>query len=175
MPTTLPAPALQPELIRLAKTRPLWPVKAAMCYLEMDEDEIIERVESQEFQFAFDLGSLDTTARDVRIFRGSIEYFALHALHGHVALHAREAAADLPDVITAILPGFQWHIDGKILTKTIRARELADAFVCSSKHILDLINEGSLHSLTDPRRGRNGSPRVTEASAREFLTGRRIT
>lgn len=152
--------------LRLPTGRPLVPVSACMVVLDRNEDDVLMLIDEGHLTVAFDIASRRAARREIRVWRESI---LLYAANDYAAMaRATDAlAADLAPALDAILaPRAMEHI---------RARELADRFTCSSTHVLQLVEEGSITGPAPKGRGPNSSPRIVRNSVAAFLQSRRIT
>lgn len=140
--------ALQRRLpLDLTTGRPLLDVWAIGALLNLDEDDVLYRIEDGQLPFAFDISSPGSRNREVRIWRGSL---------------AGNGARDLGQAIADILPP----------TSRLSTVQLKRALSCSSSHVHDLVRDGCFEASA--KHGLTCSVWVTRTSAAAFLESRRI-
>lgn len=153
--------------IKRDASAPLMSVNAAMGKLELSELEVMNLIEGhpQRIAWAWDIGTSDRQ-RDVRILARSVNgYFTTADSDEPTCGLAREAVASIVA-----------HILAREKKPFISCPRLAVLFVCTARHIMNLVKNGDLQVLpgTGWRRGPSGSANITKTSVEQFLTERRI-
>jgi hypothetical protein len=152
------AAALQKQFdLRIPARRPLLPLKAAMVFLDRDEDGVVSLVENGNLSVAFDLSARGAARRLLMVWRQSaVEYCA-----GGPRPHEME------EVMADILPD----------RPSLRVSEVKNIFSCNQGHLANLVEQRLL--LLDKTRQVHGlgplsSPYILRTSAADFLQKRRI-
>ena len=152
---TSTSPQLQMDL-RIPTRRPLLPMKAAMVFLDRNEDDVLALVGDRKL-VAFNVAQQGASRMYPLIWRGSVE-----AYQAGESVRPDDAA-----VVDDILPQRQ----------SLRAVEVKNIFSCGQWLFQTLIDQGCI--ARDLRRpvhaGRAQSPWVTRASVAEFLKQRRVS
>ena len=164
------APQLSFDL-RIPTRRPLLPLKAAMWFLDRNEDELLALIQSGQIGFAFDLRREGAARMLLAVWRGSaVKYRVDEQKSEEMAWQYSKfypgAATGLEEVLHDILPE----------RPALRSVEVKNLFTCNQGHLANLIADGAL--AVDGRRavaarGPLSSPWITRASVAEFLTRRR--
>jgi hypothetical protein len=156
-----PRASVQRELpLILPPSKPLVHIRTAMDLLDRDEDAILNLIYDGAIAVAFDIAGKNSERREIRIHRKSLE--AAKALAcGSAPVRVSPL---LSTIVAEILP------PGDHFTATALKRR----FTCNSGHVLNLIGQKLLLTLSDPKRGPLGSPLITRESASAFLHSRRI-
>jgi hypothetical protein len=180
MPTTAPAQIRRPrqsELpIHVAVRRALMPMKAAMWFLERDEDHILSIIPDR-IRWAFDIHCRGERAMVV-IFRGSAEHCrALDLGVGRTGVSPVDGPAPSLAAVPPELETIDEVIDSVLPKRAaLRAVEVKNLFRCNQGHIANLIEAKLLvrsDELARPSTD-NRSPLVTRASVCELLKARRF-
>ncbi|MDB6030232.1 MAG: hypothetical protein JWM16_570, partial [Verrucomicrobiales bacterium] len=162
---TLTKPIQREFDYKLSANRPLLPVKAAMALLNQTEKQIANLIELGLLLWAFDISRANAEhRREVRILQVSLVDYHRGVLpqEGWRDLRKEPASkSEWNDVVKLILPNYD-----------LRCSELARRFFCSSTHILQLLEDGSLQPVPMPGRKAKESPKVMRASVVEFLRRR---
>lgn len=159
----MPAVAQRKLVLDDRPTLVLATVSSARHYLPgHDEDDILALIEEFGFiAFAWNIALTKTASREIRIFPGCLEWYARTHGRGQYSRTEDQVFADL------LAPIRQDFIKGKTLGLILN---------CSGTHIINLIEARllTLQSGTSWSAGRNGTPLITVASAKQFLTSRRL-
>lgn len=151
--------ALKPQLqldLRIPSRRPLLPMKAAMVFLDRNEDDVLALIQTGKIKWAFDLHCNGSKAH-VHIYKGS-------------AIAYRENRPEMEhDTIDVVIHTILGKRD------PVRGVELKNLFSCDQKHIANLLAAGFLQR--DPRSPstNNHSPLITRSSIVALLKSRRIS
>ena len=143
--------------LRIPTRRPLLPLKAAMVFLDRNEDDVLALANDGRLAWCFDLRGNGAERMLLYVWRTSaVEYVV-----GQFSEHT------LREVISDVLPDRPY----------LRATEVKNTFSCNQGHLANLIAAGLIR--TDRRRevagrGPLSSPWVMTESVREFLRSRRI-
>lgn len=143
--------------LRIPTRRPLLPIKAAMVFLDRNEDEVLALANDGKLAWCFDLRGAKAERMLLYVWRTSAAEYAVNQFAEHA----------LREVLADILPDRPY----------LRGTEVKNTFSCNQGHLANLIEAGLIR--TDKRRevagaGPLSSPWVITESVREFLTERRI-
>lgn len=168
--------ATQPQFdLRIPTRRPLWPMKAAMVFLDRNEDDVLALIQVVDrraggcaklgLEFAFNVAR-PGRKQYALVWRGSaIEYKSQFEDPENRSPSPRREW-NLQGVINDILPA----------RDSLRAVEIKNLFSVNQGHVAHLIADGLL--TVDKTRpvavGRAQSPWITRASVAEFLRARRM-
>jgi hypothetical protein len=163
-----PAKPIQREFdLKLPSNRPLLPMKAAICFLDRDEKQIMNLIDLGLLMWAFDIRRRDSVERrEVRIWRKSLIDYAQGIVpqDGWRNLRAQPNTKDeWNEVVKGILPG----------KATLRGYEIARVFTCSKMHVIRLADDGDL-VRSQPATKPKESPYIKRESIVTFLSARRI-
>jgi hypothetical protein len=152
------SPAALLQVIRLnARRRPLWKPISVMDFLDLDYDQVMAKIQSGDFSFAFDIG-LGT--------RSAPRILAISVLeHKLGPLPDIGATRDLklPEVINLVLP-----------CRDIRSTELKGLFSCDSQHVHRLKKYFRVARKPQAADGPNSYTVFHRASVETFLAQRRM-
>mgnify|MGYP007046916596 CR=1 FL=1 len=148
--------------IKERTSRTLWPIKAALVFLDSSEDKVIALVESGALLWAWDLRSPAARKAELRIL-----VYSLLAYKSADATKFNPATATAAEVDSLILPHSR---------ALLRGVELQRAWSISGSHVQNLIGQGLLVEATEraAKTGPNSSPFITRSSVVAFLQKRRI-
>jgi hypothetical protein len=134
-----------------------------MWRLDRRENEVLALIEEGELLWAFDVRTPAAARPSVRVLYQSVEdYLAGNRPSGTVA----SEEAEWQQVASLVFPD----------KPTIVNCELAGLLNCGRQHVMDLVHAKQFRLLPGTRfhPGRNGSPQIVTASAKEWLQKRRM-
>jgi hypothetical protein len=140
--------------------RKLVPLSFCAVLFGWSSDEAVAAVECGKLAPAFNVAVRENGLRDIRVFRAALEKFQAGA---------RAAIVNLAAVIDNALPMLGMT---PIASATVKATELAFRWCLNRKTVHRLIRAGELKLVGRWSRGPGQSPRVSYASAVEFLKRR---
>ena len=146
--------------LSLHRDRGLVPLSIPAVVFGLSGDELNAAVDEGTLYPCFNLAVRENAAREIRVWRVAVEKFRTGA---------RAALVNLAEVIDAVLPALGM---APVASATIRAVDLAFRWCLNRQTVHRLIRAGELKLVGRWGRGPGQSPRVSYASAVEFLKRR---
>lgn len=138
--------------------RPLWQVGTVSDCLDMTRDEVMAKIDSGEFAWAFNIAAAKSRS-ETRILAHCVVENAMGPLNEIGATRNLQ----LPQVLDLVLP-----------KRDIRSTELKRIFSCAHNHVHQIAQSFSVASKPTATDGPNSFTVYHRASVAKFLTDRRI-
>lgn len=165
VPSVVKNPVQRSFCFDIRARRPLCSINAAMAMLNLREDPITDLIQEGHLEYAFNIATIGSRKREVRILMASINAYQ----NGFRALtysHRPPDAAALNTILEGLFRHGRPHL---------RLSEIYDVLNCSSQHALDLWRGGEFGPSVKQQGGQRISPIADRSAVITFLKSRRLT